>query len=833
MATNEQQRTPPDRKPVSEFPTPSHAVAFYTELVVRTDPAYKANAPVKRGSRYSTMVGANRDVIATYPELFFLQETKTNDDQRVLWHWATDENAHDTYNADVTYVANAITYPAFTRVYTTRRELYEAEPTLPIGSPLPGIIAVEITSPGQNHTSARGVIDGTSVAIDFVVDSTGGLVNAVITNTGAELIQNGTPITIIGDGQDSEAIAITQPVGCVLTAQKKEELPDQDPLQHELVKITRVYETLPGPWIYSTRIDLDGALVTTKTRRQVADFITDEDELLGGVWTQTWHKDTDDFVAEETVETRDVPGEPIVSTQVDDDGIVKTITKTLVDATTVVSGETLIAGVWTITRKEEVNSTTFVKNDSPGSVLVCWKIVESRAIPGNPIPDSELDKDGLEIEIARTRKDATLIVTQETLVAGVWTRTEADPITDLVAWEVVKARLVPGNIIPSANVDQDHEIATISTRLKDKTLITPSASEAGGIVTTVEQREVTDLVSDEISTAKRFLDSAFYSVSIENLIPREFMAFIPTYVESHILAGTASMPTLAVGEFEHSQKQVTRLLYENRITSLGSISLPITHTNKELTELYGGGVLNVSITLDVTGAQTIDQGYLVTRSSLTNLGNGMDIKETAQLDGVAWPTVLGTAFDQDMQIEYPFEEQVVPDTYVVTTGAFILETLDPIDDWRAKRRKVTKSPTAVDSTSAIVTYKYNPFRFPGLLTTTPFGYYVRASDSQLCKHTVRTWWENNATTPVIAVDEIIMDDPIISTLNDTTTLAYSGPCLHDAFVTFLVLVWPATTPSYSDYIATWQGNEKIIAATVDKTDIPNLWKIQTISVTMR
>lgn len=78
-----------------------------------------------------------------------------------------------------------------------------------------------------------------------------------------------------------------------------------------------------------------------------------------------------------------------------------------------------------------------------------------------------------------------------------------------------------------------------------------------------------------------------------------------------------------------------------------------------------------------------------------------------------------------------------------------------------------------------------------------------------------------------------MDDPIISTLNNVTTLAYSGPCLHNAFTSFGVLFWPATTPSYSDYIATWQGNEKIVAASIEKTDIPNQWKIQTISVVMR
>lgn len=675
---------PPTRKAVSEYPTPDPSVAFYTELVNRDDPVYIANAPVSRGALYATMVGADRKVISIYPNLFFLRERKFQlDDQRVLWDWATDENAHDTYNAEATYVANAVAYPAFTRTYTVRRELYEADPTSVIGSPLPGIIAVEITSPGQNHTEARGVIDGTSVAIDFTVDSNGSLINGVITNTGNELIPNGTPITIIGDGQDSSAIAVTQPVGCVLTSQKKEELPDDSPLSHELVKVTRVYETLPGPWITSTRVDKDGMLVTSKVRRQVADFITDEDKILNGEWTQTWHKGTDNFVAEETVETRPLPGNPIYSTEVDVDGMVKTITKTLVDCSTIVSGETLIAGVWTKIRKEEIASTTFVK-DTSASNKVCWQVSEARPIPGNPIPDTEIDKDGVEIDVARTMKAAAAIVTQETLFGGIWTRTESDPITDLVSWEKVTARAVPGNVIPSANVDQDHEVATVSTILKGESTITPSASEAGGIITTVEQREVTDLVSDQVTTAKQWLDAASYQISIENLIPREFMAFIPTFVESHVLSGTASMPTLALGQFVISEKQLTKLLYERRVTSLGPISLPITHTNYETTEEYGGEVLEINLTLDVIGAQAIDQGYRVVSSELTDLGNGMVVKRTASIpSNIDWPILIGTEVDPRTGIVIGITKQVVAAGAVggVTPDGYF--DVKPLDKWRS------------------------------------------------------------------------------------------------------------------------------------------------------
>lgn len=796
---------PPTRKPVSEFPTPDPSVAFYTELVNRDDPAYKINAPVKRGALYSTMVGAKQDVIATYPTLFFLRERKTQNDQLVLWDWATDELAHDTYNAAVSYVANSVNYPAFTRTYTIRRELYEAIPTLPIGSPLPGIVAVSITSAGEGYTQAAGVIDGTTVAITFTIGNNGELLNGIITNTGEEIIQNGTEITIIGDGTNATALAVSQPVGCVLTQQSKQELNNDDPVSHEMVQIARVYETLPGPWIYSVRIDKDGALVNAKTRRQVADFITDDDQILAGFWIQTSHDGVDDYVANEKVESRPLPGNPILTSRVEDDGMVTTITKTLVDQSTVVSGETLLAGVWTVTKKEELASTTFVK-DTSASEKVCWQVSEARPVPGNPIVSTEVDDDGFKIDKVKTLKDTTTITTQETLLAGVWTRTSKEAVTDLVANEVVVARLVPGAAVPSASIDGDYEVSSANRRLKDTTLITPSSSEGGGFINTVEKKEVTDLVSHEITTQVQWLDKAFYEISIENLIPREFMAFIPTYTTSHILAGTAAMPTLAIGEFTHSQRQLTKLLYENRITSLGSISLPITHTNQELTEEYGGGVLNVTLTLDTTGSQTIDQGYLVVRSSLTVLGNGMDIKETAQLDGVAWPELESTLWDENLREDYTVTTQVVPfgSSPDPDPGGAVfvwLSEIREIDTWRVKKLNTSKpTPDYTDEASALVTYDSGPFRFPGLLYRATAGYYVRGADAKLTQHKIKTWWEKSVSPPTVSFEEIIMDQPIISTLNSTITLAYTDtPVLHDDLTTFNAFFYPATTPSFSEY----------------------------------
>lgn len=752
---------PPYRKPVSEFPTPSPAVVIYTELVNRDDPAYYQNAPVKRGSLYSSMSGANQTVLSQYPNLYFLRERKFGQsDQLVLWDWATEPFGEDAYNYEEENVANAVGFPAFTRVYTIRRDVYDDSDNLAIGSTLTALIGVTITSGGEGYTKAKGKIDGTDVDIDFVV-SYGAIIGAVINNEGTGVTAS-SAIDIIGDGINAQAIPIVQPTNCYLTSQKKQEFPEDHPLRNEFVRVTRTYETLPGPFIDTTRIDDDGKVVTIRTRRNIAANIVSSEAIQLGFWGKVTKKGDDDFVADEVIETRAVPGNPMVTTRIDTDGVVVTVTRILGDTTTIVSNETIGGGNWIRTFKEAVSD------------LVANQVQEVRAIPGNDILETQINKDGDITSVTRTLVEASTIATTNSIVGGVWTKTYEVPLngSDLVATKTVEVR---------------------NTQY----------------------------------------DLPFYSIEIPDLVPQEFRAFIPTTTTETTEIGTASAPTLGVGDLSRSERQLDVYSFRRTITGRAGVTLPITHTNKELTEQYGGGVLNVIGTLEDQGSGTIDQGLTVVSSSIVDLGNGMEFKQTRQLDGADWPILVSEKFDEEMQVMSFIETQVVDPSYVVTSGTYFVETLEEIDTWRSRRVKLTRTPTAVDVGTALTTYKYHPFRFPGLLTTTAFGYYVRASNSELCRHTIRTWWQSNVGTPSISVDEIIMDDPIISTLNNTSTLAYAGPCLHNAFTSFGVLVWAATTPTYTQYTSTWIGNEKIIAATVQETNIPNLWKIETISVVMR
>jgi hypothetical protein len=120
-----------------------------------------------------------------------------------------------------------------------------------------------------------------------------------------------------------------------------------------------------------------------------------------------------------------------------------------------------------------------------------------------------------------------------------------------------------------------------------------------------------------------------------------------------------------------------------------------------------------------------------------------------------------------------------------------------IDKWRSLKVNISKpTPVYVDEASALVSYAYKPYRFPGLLYYAN-GYYVRSADATLVQHRIKTWWEKSGSTPTVAVDEIILDDVVINNLSNTG-LTYSGPVLHDTLA-IGTLSYPATTPSYTEY----------------------------------
>lgn len=746
MPTREEKPViPPMREAVQELQTPVPTVVFYSERVNRDDPGYQAVAPIPRGTLYSTMRGADPKVIAQYPLLYFLRETRLGQtDRDVIWTWCNVPNAEDTYNAEIDYVCDDINSARYTRVYTQRRDDYEAgtfDPQYP-GAVLGGLISINVSSAGTGYlpTDTVNITDatGTGAVAQLVVDSNGAVQSVVITNEGTNYSNPFATITS-ATGLGASLSPLIQSSNIVLVKQSKSEFPEDHPLRHEFVKVVRVYETLPGIFITTYRVDEDGKTITVQRRHNfqtVIDAIDPKETLVGGVWTRITSEPVNEsyFVAWEVQESRTVPGNPVVSTKIDEDGEVITLTKTLKDTSTITSQEEITGGNWIRTYKEQVsdlvayevvesrplpgNAIQSDKIDEDGMILselrtlkaysdifpgevinggqwiktedkyvsdqVSWEIVTFRNIPGNPIPGTKVEESGDTVDIVRTLKDTTTIVTGETIAGTIWKKTYSREVSDLVSWEIVEALdLSEAVTVPSVKFNDKGEEIAVSKQLADGSTITPSQSESGGIITTVERGEVSDLVSEKITTDKEWLDEAVYEIKIADVIPEVFKAQIPTKTESHILSGTASMPSLATHEFEHSQRQLTKLLYEERIVMLDAPSLPVVVYNYGFTEKFGGKTTTTTLTLDTHGSLTVDTGLMIISSEVKDLGNGDDVKITEAGDEDGWYALSNTHVDEKFDLVVPFTKQVVIGGSTGGVSGGVYTEVKSIDVWRS------------------------------------------------------------------------------------------------------------------------------------------------------
>lgn len=743
------------RLPIRKYATPVLSEGFFTEQVDWTAPGYAA---IKRGTKYSSLKGCRQEIVSAFTELYFLREIRDPNSTWATRLWATDTKAEDSYNSAVEYIANAVNYPSFTRTYTVRRDNYDANPTLAIGSTLTGLVGVRITAGGTGYTAATGTIGNATV--DFVIDQdTGAIIAGIVTLVGSS-ITNGASITITGDGSGATATAIVQPASAVLTSQKKTELEDDNPLHHEYVLVTRVYETLPGPFIGSTEFDEDGKIITTQKRRNIAANITTEETLNAGVWSNTTKKGDDAFVAEEVVESREIPGNPIKETKVAEDGIEIDVIKTMKELSSITTEENITTGVWTKKYIEPIIRWQRIHI----SDLVAWEVVETRAVPGNAMTDTKIDKYGNTVSVVKTLKDTSTVSTSEVINGSqLWIRTYKEPVSDLVCWETVESLQLPGNALPDSRIDENGNTLSVARTLKDKTTITPSEdvngsnvwiktfaapisdlvseevveamqlpgvfvpfvevsgdlelvagtafyrktgdiiperTEGGGVIHTVEKKRVTDSVSEQIIRNRTWLDKATFEVEIPNIIPADLRAQIPTVTESHIRAGTASQPSLGPQEFRHMQQQLDALLYEDRVVKIAT-SLPITVFGQETTEEYGGGILQTQLTLAANPpGQTVDEGLYIVDSKVTPLGNAMDMKFTRFSAGTSWIELNGVEVDPRTGIVINIKKKVVP---VGTTGGVDLGgdgyiDIKPLDKWRSIRIASKLDPSSLPGT---------------------------------------------------------------------------------------------------------------------------------------
>lgn len=259
---------------VRDLKSANHADGFYWQLISRLSSVYQQNAPIKRGTKYSDLQGANQAVIDLYPNgLWFSEEIvplRSSEvggmpgERLVVWVWSSDWKAQSATNAVITYSSDGVAYPIYTRDYIIRRDEWTASQTIAVGTALTALIGVTITAAGTGYTTATGTVGNATVAF---VCSGGALISAIVTNEGSG-IASGAALTITGDGAGATATAVIQAATAILVSQEKRELPDDSNLSHEFIRAVRVYETLPGPIHRSDKWDEDArSTISTFTQR--------------------------------------------------------------------------------------------------------------------------------------------------------------------------------------------------------------------------------------------------------------------------------------------------------------------------------------------------------------------------------------------------------------------------------------------------------------------------------------------------------------------------------------------------------------------------------------
>jgi hypothetical protein len=318
-------------------------------------------------------------------------------------------------------------------------------------------------------------------------------------------------------------------------------------------------------------------------------------------------------------------------------------------------------------------------------------------LPGPYIPETKLSDDGVTTISTRKNKTSDVAPDGEIVVPGtptaIWQRQTHKGLDNFTSEETIEALPVPGDTIPSAKVENDLFVTTTETTLREIGDILPGATIAGGVITTIDHAPVSELVGHEVLSRKPLFPEPSSSTSIKQVIPDEFLRVLPTYTFSRRLAGTITEPpVLALGELTRKEDQLDALTFRRSTESLPTATLPITITNYELTERYGGGFLTATLTLDTT-IMTPDQGYLVTESFVREMHapdppaypTGLYMKLTKHLaPETEWPLLHGTHVDERYGVVIALTKKVVPEgTTGGVDGDGTVREVKILDKWRS------------------------------------------------------------------------------------------------------------------------------------------------------
>lgn len=298
-------QTPAPNKVLPDFPFPAVVV---NTVGVDNSSRYAGNwTPIEPGTPFSPKLHSVADVAENQNKIFLQQIA--GDGEFFKQVWADPPTTQDLYNYDISFSGEANDFPIFKRRYLELRDQYKARTK---GSAFTGLFAVKITAGGAGYdgTTTVSISDtggGTGATAIAIVDPrTGAVVKITLKSEGSEYGSGTITVTITGPGAGATASAVVQPSACVLVQEQVVQASSYWVSLYQMVE--RVYETLPGPWLYDWSITDDSEVSTVQRRHNLRSNITPGETAGGGFLIKTTGKSITDLVSWEIVETRPLPG---------------------------------------------------------------------------------------------------------------------------------------------------------------------------------------------------------------------------------------------------------------------------------------------------------------------------------------------------------------------------------------------------------------------------------------------------------------------------------------------------------------------------------------------
>lgn len=250
---------PPPGIPVVSYPTPQIVDRVLIEEVTTEAGDYKALQP-----------GQPHNNPRDYPGFVFVMQRPSRWEKWVQRIYVNERSAQNTYNADYDFAAESNAHPVYTRSYLVRRDGYSPATK---GSALTGVVGARVTAGGSGYPDSGTTVTpsggGGSGATFLAVVYRGVLYGVIVTAEGTGYTSAPT-LTVAGSGgSGATAVSLLQPASAVLRKESAKRL-EGDPVDSLFIRVTRLYQTLPGPVLTSEFITPRGEFATRQSQEVAA-----------------------------------------------------------------------------------------------------------------------------------------------------------------------------------------------------------------------------------------------------------------------------------------------------------------------------------------------------------------------------------------------------------------------------------------------------------------------------------------------------------------------------------------------------------------------------------